>query len=448
MLRQIFLLLLVLISIPMVWKRLWLGVAIYVGLNIIRPEMLFWGGKQGSYVFKIYFALIVLGAIIKGRLGNFDLLRNRQYLLMTWLVCAVLISAALAQYQVERMGFFCTELVKGLVILAFFYMVVTEFDDFLKIQKILLGCLFFLALWGMQQSYLGNERLEGLGGTAWGDSNGVAAVFVLFVPVALAKLYTSKTRLDFWISAGIVAAMVILIFLTKSRGGLLGLVVSVFAFGFYSRGMRKVLIAASLLLILGLPFAGKAYIDRMKTIQYAAETENLEDSAKSRLILWEAGLMVFSDNPLFGTGFLTYPEAKMRYEDRFSDLGDEFRQWVFRRTDKKVSHNTYIQTLSDCGLFGAIPFFLLIMGAISSGRSARRLLTRFPGKSIQLHWLSGLSAGLSGYAVCIFFIDGLLVSLLFFQLAFTEILMKLVSRSDDVAHQDLSVDSRSTESGH
>lgn len=437
--REILLLACLIATIPFVYKRPWLTIAIYIGANVIRPEMLFWGGYQGNYIFKVYYILIIIICLTKGYLHNARYAINRQFVLMLWLICAVGVSIALAQYETDGAGAYAVELLKALGICALIYMV-CDSEDVQRIQNILLGCFTFLGIWGIQQSFLGNVRMEGLGGNSWADSNGVAAVFVLFFPLALAKLRVSATRREFWISLFVVAVMLTLVFLTRSRGGLLGLVASVVALGFYSRGMRKAFVTVSLMALLALAFAGQSYLDRMKTMERAADTETLDGSARSRLILWQAGLMVFSENPFFGTGFLTYPEAKMKYEDRFSETNNEFRKYVFRTKAKKVTHNTYVQVLSDCGLFGAVPFFLLVTGGIWFGFTARRLLIQLPEESAQIQWLCGLSAGITGFAVCILFIDALLQPFLFLQLTFADIMLNSICTKSDVTEMEDSVD--------
>ncbi len=40
--RSVFFIVLILASVPLVMRRPLWGVAIYLGFNIIRPEMLFW----------------------------------------------------------------------------------------------------------------------------------------------------------------------------------------------------------------------------------------------------------------------------------------------------------------------------------------------------------------------------------------------------------------------
>lgn len=424
--REYLLMALVALSIPLVLKRPIWALAIYLGANVVRPEMFFWGGSGGSYFFIVYAVLIIVTAFAGGYLRNAGRIKNREFLLMVWLFVAVIVSTLFAQYPTFWGDYFVVEMLKGFIICAFIYLMVNDFIELRMLQNVLLGCFAFLGLWGIDQHFRGNERLEGLGGMAWGDSNGVASAFVLFLPVALAKVFTSKNRKEHWVSVGIVSVMVVLIVCTKSRAGLLGLVTSVVAYGYYSRNIRKMIMVCLLMTVVAIPFATQAYIERMKTLE---SDESLDPSAHSRLILWQAGLMVFADNPLIGTGFLTYPEAKMKYENRFEELDDEFRGWVFRTEEKKVTHNTYIQMMSDCGLFGAIPFILLVFSGLSAGFLARQLLLGFPDKREQLTWLCGLSAGLTGFAFCIMTIDAVLFLFIYIQLVFTGILSRMIMQS-------------------
>ena len=436
-LRAIMLILLVVLSIPWVFKQPIRAMAIYLGANVLRPEMFFWGGKDGSFIFMVYAGLIITSVFFRGYLHNARQLRNREVLLMSWLFAAILLSALIAQYPVYRASYYIFDLLKGFIICAFIYLMVTEFDKIKMLQNTLLGCFVFLGIWGIQQQFLGNERLEGLGGSAWGDSNDVAAVFVLFLPVSLAKFFASKNPKERLTAAIISAVMVVLIVCTKSRAGFVGIVVSVAAFGFYSRKMRKAVLFSLVMVVVALPFATQAYLERVKTMK---SSETLDPSANSRFILWAAGLMVFSDNPIFGTGFLTYPEAKMKYKGRFSDLDESFINWVFRDKYKKVAHNTYIQMLSDCGLFGALPFILLVFGGISAGFRARRLMKQIPDKYVQTLWLCGLSAGITGYAVCIITLDSAMVLFIYIQLVFTGILSRMITNSTEpLDHSDFRI---------
>lgn len=421
--REWILLVLVVISIPFVLKRPFWGIAIYLGANIVRPEMLFWGSSRGSYVFMVYYIAIVVGIFLHNGFGKICQAVQRETLLLAWLLAAIFLSVVLAQYPIFRGYYYVFELLKAFGICAILYLLINDFEDFRRIQNVLLGCFAFLAVWGIDQHFRGNERLEGLGGSAWGDSNGVAAMFILFLPVALAKAFASETRKQYWISLGIAVLMVAIIVCTQSRSGLIGLIVSLAMLAFFSRNTLKVAKIVAILTVAALPFATIQYIDRMNTM---AGGEEFQSSAKDRITLWKAGLMVFADNPLIGTGFLTFPEAKMKYEDRFLYLDDEFRESIFRTNNSKVTHNTYIQLLSDCGLIGAIPFVLLLGGGIALGVKARRMLRDSSEHSAELLWISGLSAGMAGFAVCILSIDATMEIAIYVQIVLAAILYRII----------------------
>ena len=429
--RQIILWLFLTISIPYVLRRPLIGLMIYLGFNIVRPEMLFWGSSVGGHVFVIYYGLVVFSVLINGHLSQIGNIFRKEYFLMLWMITAIFLSIFFTQYHIQQDVFYAVEMAKTLGICAIIYMIVTDFSAMKRLQTVLLGCFTFLGLWGIDQQMRGNVRLEGLGGDAWGDSNGVAAVFALFLPVALARAFQSEKRRDMWISFAMTAVIAILIICTKSRGGFLGILAGLFSFGFFARKTTSVLKIAVVLTILVIPFASKFYLERLRTLEVPTDTENVESSARSRLILWRAGLMNFADNPIVGTGFLTYSDAKMKYAENFPELETSFKEWVFRWENKKVCHNTYIQMFSDCGLVGGIPFVLLIFTGIKAGFKARSKLKEQP-QNKQTLWLSGLCAGFTGFAVCIITIDAVLIPFLLIQLTCIGILSRLPAVSDDL----------------
>jgi len=444
--RELVLLVLVALSVPLVLKRPLWGITIYLGANIIRPEMFFWGGNSGSYVFKVYYVLIFAGIILQNYVSRISLLAKREFFLIVWLFGAILLSSALTQYPIFRGYYHLFELLKGFGICALLYVLITSFEEIEALQKVMLGCFAFLAIWGVDQQLRGNERLEGLGGGSWADSNGIAAMYILFLPVALSRVLASKKRKEFWLSICMVLLIFTLIVCTKSRAGLLGLITCLLMFGFYSRNLIRIGLISLVLMLGAAPFVTQSYVDRMNTMKGVS---GIKDSARDRITLWKAGLLIFSDNPLIGTGFLTFPEAKMKYESYFLELDDEFRKSVFRPEKKRVTHNTYIQLLADCGILGALPFILLVGGGILTGFRARRLLRIIPAKQNELLWLCGLSAGIAGYAVCIMSIDSLLNMLFYNQIVFASILYrKILETGAEATAEQVPVDGNLAANGN
>jgi probable O-glycosylation ligase (exosortase A-associated) len=425
--RLLLLVLFIVISIPLVIRRPLLGLMIYFGMNVVRPEMLFWGGTRGSFVFSTFYALVIVACIINGFMAKAGNMLKREFLLMVWLFIAIVISIMFTQYQPFRQDYYAVEFLKNISMFAIIYLVVDYFDEIKRFQHALLGCFAFLGVWGIQQSFRGNERLEGLGGNSWSDSNGIAATFILFLPVALSGAFSNKKLIWKLAALGFAVVIAATIVCTKSRAGLLGIIVSLIMFFIYSRKSIKLGFLYLLLALLVLPFVSKEYIARMQTMD-VSDTEDLDYSARGRLFLWKAGIMIFIDNPIVGTGFLTFPEAKFKYENRFSYLPDAFRASVFRRESKRVSHNTYVQVLSDCGLLGAIPFYLVIIGCIAYGFRARKLMTSScPEYRNRVLLLCGISAGLAGYSVCIFTIDALLNSIFYVQIIFAAMAYRMLT---------------------
>lgn len=438
--REILLIIFIIASIPYVLKRPLVGIIIYLGANVVRPEMLFWGGDGGSYVFKVYYALIILSSVIQGNILKFKLALQREYLLMIWMLFAIYLSTIIGQNQFERQQYFIVELFKTFVICGILYSVIDNYHNIKNILLTILGCLTFLGIWGIEQSIRGNARLEGLGGNSWGDSNGVAAMYVLFLPIAVALYFNSKLRYKIILTIAVVSIMAALIVCTKSRAGLLGMITGLLVFGYFSRRTMQIVKIGAIISLAVLPFASEAYIDRMKTIQLG-ESDQIESSAGSRLILWQAGLMVFGDNPVFGTGFMTYPEAKMKYENEFMHLDDAFRSNIFRTVNKKVTHNTYIQMLSDCGLFGALPYFLIICGGILIGIKARRmLLIKADVEQENILLLCGISAGIAGFAVCIITMDSIMFSLLYVMIVLQAAMFRMLDNRNTTNHSNTQYD--------
>ncbi|MFQ5750682.1 MAG: O-antigen ligase family protein, partial [bacterium] len=402
--REIFFWVLFFLSLGVIWRKPFWGVVFYAAINIIRLEMLVWGGTYISKAYFILFAVILFAAFLNSPKFRVKYALRPPLLFILWLYIALIVSIELSPFEMERAYYYANEIFK---IFLFCFLITVLVNDDRKIKRfedVLLLCIVLLGIWGIQQHFRGNTRLEGMGGHAWPDSNGVAAMFVLFFPLAVNKIVISK---DFKTKLlGIVSTMVVvlLIIFTQSRGGFLALLVCSL-YLILTAKKRVIIMLLAVFVILGaVPFIGKDFKNRMSTM---GGMDSMDDSGKSRLILWQAGLMVFRDNLIFGTGFLSYPLAKMKYEGNFNYLDPEFRSAVFRIRRPKVTHNTYIQILSDGGLFAAVPLFLLILGTFWKNRVIRKKFPQIEVNQEMYAMLSAIEAGLIGFCVAIMFMDAL-----------------------------------------
>ena len=71
-----------------------------------------------------------------------------------------------------------------------------------------------LGIWGIQQRFGGNPRMEGLGGVVLSDINDLSAVFILNLPMAYYTMFSRKNWIKFFI--GIPSFLVFVVVLKNS----------------------------------------------------------------------------------------------------------------------------------------------------------------------------------------------------------------------------------------
>jgi O-antigen ligase len=400
---------------------------VYLSANIIRPEMLFWGGNSGAIIFKVSILATLIGFVIRGK-DVFLPFKNREFFLVLWVWVAVAASLYFSDYPLHAKSWlYAEEFLKMSVIAWLIIGLIIQRNAVTTAVNTLLTVTSLLSLWGWDQSFRGNSRLEGLGGQAFGDSNHVAAFGVLFFPLAL-HLFMKETRprvkVLYLFSFVLIGGMIVF---TQSRGGFIGLACAVI-YLMWRSPRRKALATCLFLFILVLsPFIGDKYIDRMKTI--GIESTELDYSAGSRLVLWNAGWLVFKDNPIFGVGLLNFPTAKAPYKN---DLRDRFDEGLLDYSFQgyKVGHSTWFcQMLAECGLFLAIPYLWLILGFFIKVGKIRKQQDRIDDNLDLYYMLVGLESGILGYCVCLAFIDGLISPFLIVHILLATQLCKLFTNS-------------------
>jgi len=250
------------------------------------------------------------------------------------------------------------------------------------------------------------ERAHWVG--VFANSNDLAYSIVLLVPLALALLdgLGRRQRPLLW---GVIAIYSATIYLTFSRGSVIGLLAVLLLIGVRHRSGSVRLgtfgvIAMSLIFI---------------TFYWSREQgfTNLADfTLQQRLIQVRAGLQMFFDRPLLGVGLGGSVAAFQHYAP--PDMTS---------TSSFVVHNTFVLALSELGLFGCLFFVLFIATGLIDARrimhtaSAEKYLATSPVRNM---WKTedpapclrgnlqsnrqpsiavlaeGLAASLCGYIVC------------------------------------------------
>jgi putative inorganic carbon (HCO3(-)) transporter len=178
------------------------------------------------------------------------------------------------------------------------------------------------------------------------DPNDLALALLMTTPFSIVAVLDSRGwRRTFFFIVGLFSVGGILA--TQSRGGLLGLFVGI-AVILNCRLRSKLLLAGIMVVFIGTAITMSGTSERAIGGSYE---QGLDLSSESRLDTWEAALRMFVDRPIWGVGF-----------DRFADNHWDYSTVTARDPWDRphVTHNTYLQVLSETGVIGFLPFMMLV----------------------------------------------------------------------------------------
>lgn len=175
------------------------------------------------------------------------------------------------------------------------------------------------------RSFIDPNRMYGPG--IFSDPNDICILIGASLVLLLGKLADSRGGIlrAFWLGPLVIFAVGF--YLTQSRGGLIALLAGLGVMAVLRWGWsRAIMLGAA-----GLPLLLVVVAGRMTAISTQTNT------GQERIELWNAGLTMFKENPLFGVG-----------QDRYHlDAGH-------------VAHNSFMQQFGDTGFFGG----MLYLGAV------------------------------------------------------------------------------------
>jgi O-antigen ligase len=299
--------------------------------------------------------------------------------------------------------------VKVLVVFALMMNTLTTPRRIDQLTWLILVCIGVIAARGVFDYVRGinlveGGRLTGAVSGIFGNPNDLALNMVSFMPLAVVIALTPRySRGRRAAAAAIAALMLATIVFTKSRGGVVGLLVMLLALVLLARQVRPGFAAAIVAVVLvTIPFMPSSFWTRMNSI-FDDEQDKTEftGSREARRIVMQEGIDTFLERPFTGVGagqFQNYnpPGWKERWRE---------------------THNALIQVAAETGIVGLLAFSFLIVRGFMATIAARRLLRR-PKRdrpdplaatlaSSERDALLGLSvamtAGFTGWFVCSMF---------------------------------------------
>jgi len=303
-------------------------------LDSLRPTLL-------VAVAALFMTIVELGHARQG----FRLTWPQVFLLIAFLgVCIVsTFSSVYVKLALDQ----TTDFTKIVLIYLLIENVVTTENRIRKVMLTMVFCGLFPAI-GTIYHYQAGILVEGSRG-AWrgifGNPNEVAYALVVLIPMAfmLAVRARAMLRITLWAVMGI---YLVAMFLTFSRGGFLTLFA---VLGLMGWKQKSILIRAGLIaaLIGGIIFVG------MFWKRDSGDFNNVKEdmSFRERMFTFEAGGMMFLNNPLLGVGPGDSMVAYPLYAPIDAKCGCH---------DQLVVHNSFIQALAELGILGFVPFILFI----------------------------------------------------------------------------------------
>jgi len=209
------------------------------------------------------------------------------------------------------------------------------------------------------------------------DPNDLGMLFVSVFPMA-SLLYKRAGLIGrlFWLAC--ILTLLYGVYLTNSRGAMLGVLVVIGAYIWYRRGM----VVAGILGVVGLA-AMKLVSSRMQ------ELDAGEESASGRVDAWYEGLQMFKSHPLFGVG-----------PGNFTDY------------NQLTAHNSFVLVLAETGFVGYVLWLALIGYSFWMTAAVLRLKPdaaaepeRFAAWSAERPLALTLLLSLCGMFACAFFLS-------------------------------------------
>jgi O-antigen ligase len=249
-----------------------------------------------------------------------------------------------------------------------------------------IGGLFPAA--GTLKNYLEGNLDEGR--AAWvgifANPNEVAYSLVILIPL-VAYLATPRSWAIRLILGAVSILYVAAIFTTFSRGGLVGLVAVIVLCAWRK---RKLWIMGLVALVIG---AGLLFASRNWSRGEDFSQLDGDASLQQRLGTYQAGLSMFLDHPLLGVGFGCSLVAWPLY----APAGLYTRGAL-------VTHNTFVQVLSETGVLGLVPFVVLLGFSLYQTRKlALQPATANVGAAIEVAIWGLVICGMSGGYVLTWF---------------------------------------------
>ena len=381
--RQILILTVVLLLVPLAFFSPLLGLIGYIWVAYVRPHE--WAYMPGAQL-SLAVALATLGGYI-----CFEFMRRSPQLIPNGLILLLWAQLTAATYLASSPDMAQGKLIEFSKTFLMALLLTAMVDSEKRVRWLLwgimasIGFLAFRSNFGIIQA-LGQTRIYGPGG-AFEDNNDYALLLVVAAPITYYAARAEKAYRLKLAGYALAAMMMVTIVFTLSRGGFLGAVAVAVAAAMKSRAKWRGLALVVVMMLAAWWLAPSRVVERVESIRTAYA---VDESARMRLETWSVCLRIIGDHPLFGVGPRNILEVYERY------LATE---------TVRVAHNSFLQMAVDAGLPGLGLFLGLLALSFYRLRKARAWWQARAPDSPLIEYSHGLEIALIGYVVAANFLS-------------------------------------------
>ena len=426
--RDLLLLVIILASVPISFIEPFYGVLVWTWIAYFSPHR-----YTFSYMYNFPLAAVIAAPTLFGILFSRKINRNivsRETVILSalwvWFVITYLNALRVPLFQGHILDAH-DELIRVSKILLMTFVMILLVTTRKRLKYVFLvtafsftPLVFKAVIFGWRTG--GQDRVWGPPDSFLADNNGFALAVNMSLPILFYLARVEDNRILKRILNVSFVCGIVTVILTYSRGGLLGLTAVLLVIAFKSRYR---VVSAFLLVICGflvLTFAPQKWMERMGSL--TGGQENLDDSAKQRLVAWGTTWNFVMDYPVAGGSFRSLPNVDLFQRYQPEPLPEGFLS--------TAPHSIYFQTLGEQGFVGLGLYLLLIGSCIATLRRLRRQARILGNAGWVITYADILEVSLVGFLVSGAFL-GLANFDLFFQIIACTVILKILWRREVVA---------------
>jgi probable O-glycosylation ligase (exosortase A-associated) len=391
------------------------GLISYLGVAYLRPH-------QWAYIPDTRISMYVAVATLVGYL-LFDVTRRYPRILPNALLVLLWLQLLMSTFASINTAESQPKMIEVTKVFVISLLMTALADSAKRVRQLYVGTALILgalAVRSFARSLYGGAEHRSYGpGGMFEDNNDYALLLVMALPIIYYAAKAERGRLLKWGLYFTSLATFFTIFVTRSRGGFVGLCVVMFVLAIRTKYKVTGAIFAPLAILLVLALTPDVITERFRTIR----ADGREDrSAQQRLRAWNVCMEIMRDYPLAGVGFRNLMSVYGNYEDE---------------ADARVAHNSFLQMGAEAG----IPAMLLLIGLIALSyfrlwRARSILKTRAPDSPL-IHYTHGLQVALIGYCISGFFVSRQDLELLYQIVAMATTMRMLAQQAEQAAQHEV-----------